>query len=133
MVEQARYQNQPLEFVRIIQNCLLKEQQLVEHHDTMGVSLLQCFVVFCLYYFALSSQMQDTANPNPVLIIDRGLQQVTQMTDKLEADYRVLHSRQEQFVLRYQEVIKLDGMVTRVLLYHVYCIVALYYCVCVMC
>lgn len=77
--------------------------------------------------------MQDTANPNPVLIIDRGLQQVTQMTDKLEADYRVLHSRQEQFVLRYQEVIKLDGMVTRVLLYHVYCIVALYYCVCVMC
>ena len=36
---QGRYQNQPLEFVRVIQNCLLKEQQLVEHHDTMSVSL----------------------------------------------------------------------------------------------
>ena len=57
----------------------------------------------------VSFQMQDTANPNPVLIIDRGLQQVTQMTDKLEAEYRVLHNRQDQFVLRYQEVIKLDG------------------------
>ena len=53
--------------------------------------------------------MQDTANPNPVFIIDRGLLQIGQMTEKLEAEYRVLHNRQDQFVLRYQEVIKLDG------------------------
>ena len=53
--------------------------------------------------------MQDTPNANPVYVIDRGLQQITQMTEKLEADYRVMHNRQEQFVLRYQEVIKLDG------------------------
>lgn len=53
--------------------------------------------------------MQDTGNPNPVLIINRGLQQIAQMTEKLEAEYRVLHNRQDQFVLRYQEVIKLDG------------------------
>jgi len=53
--------------------------------------------------------MQDTGNPNPIFIIDQGLRQVTQLTEKLEADYRMLHDRQEKFVLRYQEVIKLDG------------------------
>ena len=53
--------------------------------------------------------MQDTANPNPIFIIDRGLQQIGQLTEKLEAEYRALHNRQDQFVLRYQEVIKLDG------------------------
>ena len=53
--------------------------------------------------------MQETPNPNPVIIINRGLQQIIQMTEKLEAEYRELHNRQDQFVLRYQEVIKLDG------------------------
>ena len=51
---QGRYQNQPLEFVRVIQNCLLKEQQLVEHHDTMSVSLQHHHGFLCILMPAFS-------------------------------------------------------------------------------
>ena len=36
---QNLYQNRPLELVRIIQNCLLKESELVKQHENINVSI----------------------------------------------------------------------------------------------
>ncbi|XP_065883678.1 signal transducer and activator of transcription 5B-like [Dysidea avara] len=83
-----RYQTQPLEFVRVIQTCLLREKELVDQQE--------------------NSIVQDT--PNPILVINRGLEWITCYTEKLEADFQMLHSRQERFILQYQEFIKLEAM-----------------------
>lgn len=47
---QQRYQTQPLEFVRIIQNCLLREQELVEQQETTIVSICLATQGYILSY-----------------------------------------------------------------------------------
>ncbi|XP_065883114.1 signal transducer and activator of transcription 5B-like [Dysidea avara] len=91
-------QNRPLELVRIIQNCLLKESELVKQHENINTLA------------ASPMGVQVLGNGSA---IQRGLEMIMRQTQNTQEECHSLHTRQEQFVIQYQEVIKLQGNLTQ--------------------
>jgi len=93
-VQQFRsiYETQPMNLVRVVKNCLATETRLVQQADSMT-----------------GDSKQANAN-RQILERFEGLQRCTQET---EAELRQMQHKQEQFIIQYQESLKINNQLTQ--------------------